>query len=38
MHNRRLLIAAEFNFVHPEENDSYKHHKFTQNAVSFSYQ
>ena len=36
MNNRRLLIAAEFHFVHPVEKDSQKHHKLTQNSVSFS--
>ena len=38
MNNRRLLIAAEFHFVHPEEKDSKKHYKLTQNSVSFSCQ
>ena len=38
MNNRRLLIAAEFHFVHPVEKDSYKHYKLTQNSVSFSCQ
>ena len=33
MNNRRLLIAAEFHFVHPVEKDSFKkHHKLTQNS------
>ena len=32
------LIAAEFHFVHPVEKDSLKHHKLTQNSVSFSCQ
>ena len=34
MNNRRLLIAAEFHFVHPVEKDSLKHHKLTQNSVN----
>ena len=38
MNNRRLLIAAEFHFVHKVEKDSLKHHKLTQNSVSFSCQ
>ena len=38
MNNRRLLIAAVFHFVHPVEKDSEKHHKLTQNSVSFSCQ
>ena len=38
MNNRRLLIAAVFHFVHPVEKDSQKHHKLTENSVSFSYQ
>ena len=38
MNNRRLLIAAGFYFVHPEEKESKKHHKLTQNSVSFSCQ
>ena len=38
MNNRRLLIAAVFHFVHPEEKDSWKHHGSTQNFVSFSCQ
>ena len=38
MNNRRLLIEAEFQFVHPVEKDSLKHHKLTQNSVSFSCQ
>ena len=36
MNNRRLPIAAEFHFEHPVEKDSQKHHKLTQNSVSFS--
>ena len=36
MNNRRLLIAAEFHFVHSAEKDSLKDHKLTQ--VSFSCQ
>ena len=37
MNNRRLLIAAEFHFVHSVEKDSFKKHdKLTQNSVSFS--
>ena len=36
MNNRRLLIAAVFHFVHPVEKDIKKHHKLTQNSVSFS--
>ena len=36
MNNRRLLIAAEFHFVHSVEKDSQKHRKFTQNSVSLS--
>ena len=38
MNNRRLLIAAEFHFVHPVEKDSEKQRKLTQNSVSFSCQ
>ena len=38
MNNRRLLIAAVFYFVHPVEKDSLKHHKLTQNSVSFGCQ
>ena len=38
INNRRLLIAAEFHFVHTVEKDSDKHRKFTQNSVSFSCQ
>ena len=38
MNNRRLLIAAEFHFVHPVEKESLKHQKLTQNSVSFSCQ
>ena len=38
MNNRRLLIAAVFHFVHPVEKDIKKHHKLTQNSVSFSCQ
>ena len=38
MNNRRLLIAAVFHFLHPEEKDSSKHHKLRQNSVSFSCQ
>jgi len=38
MNNRRLLIAAVFHFMHPVEKDSKKHHKLTQNSVSFSRQ
>ena len=38
INNRRLLIAAEFHFVHPVEKDSEKHRKLTQNPVSFSCQ
>ena len=38
MNNRRLLIAAVFHFVHPVEKDIKKHHKLTQNCVSFSCQ
>ena len=39
MNNRRLLIAAEFHFVQCSvEKDSKKHHKLTQNSVSFSCQ
>ena len=39
MNNRRLLLAAEFHFVQCSvEKDSYKHHKLTQNSVSFSCQ
>ena len=38
INNRRLLIAAEFYFVQPVEKDSLKHHKLTQNSVSFSWQ
>ena len=34
INDRRLLIAAEFRFVHPVEKDSLKHHKLTQ--VRFS--
>ena len=33
-----LLIAAEIHFANPGEKDSYKHHKLTQNSVSFSCQ
>ena len=32
MNNRRLLIAAEFQSVHPVEKYSYKQHKLTQNS------
>ena len=35
MNKRTLLIAAVFHFVHPVEK---KHHKLTQNSVSFSCQ
>ena len=36
---KRLLIAAEFYFVDPvQKTVSQKHHKFTQNSVSFSRQ
>ena len=38
INNRRLLIAAEFHFVHSAEKDSYEHHKLAQNSVSFSCQ
>ena len=39
MNNRRLLIAGEFHFVQCSvEKDSKKHHKLTQNSVSFSCQ
>ena len=38
INNRRLLIAAEFHFVHTVEKDSDKHRKLTQNSVSFSCQ
>ena len=39
MNHRRILIAAEFHFVHPVEKDSEKHDKMaTQNSISFSYQ
>ena len=38
MNNTRLLIAAVFHFVHPVEKESQKHHKLTENSVSFSYQ
>ena len=32
------MIAAVFQFVHPVEKDIKKHHKLTQNSVSFSCQ
>ena len=35
---RTILIAAVFHFVHQVEKDSLKHHKMTQNSVSFGYQ
>ena len=38
VNKRRLLIAAEFHFVHPEENDSEKHHKLTQNCINFPHE
>ena len=38
MSKRRLLIAAVFPFVHSVEKDSQKHHKLTQNSVSFTCQ
>ena len=38
MNNRRLLIAAEFHFLHPVEKGSLKNHKLTQNSVSFTCQ
>ena len=38
MNNRRLLIAAEFHFVHSVEKDSQKHDELTQNSISFSRQ
>ena len=38
MNNRRLLIAAVFNFMHPVEKDSKKHHMLAKNFVSFSCQ
>ena len=38
MNNKRLLIAAVFHFVHPVKKDSKKHHKLTQNSVSFGCQ
>ena len=38
MNNRRILIAAEFHFLHPLEKESKQHHKLTQNSVSFSCQ
>ena len=38
VNNRRLLIAAVFHFVHPVEKDIKKHHKLTQNYVSFGCQ
>ena len=38
MNDGGLLIAAEFHFVHPVEKDILKHHKLTQNSVSFSCQ
>ena len=38
MNNRRRLIAAVFHLLHPVEKDIKKHHKLTQNSVSFSCQ
>ena len=38
MNNRRLLIADEFQFVHPVEKESEKDHKLTQSSVSFGCQ
>ena len=38
MNIRRILTADVFHFVNPVEKDSWKHHKMTQNSVSFSYQ
>ena len=38
MNYRTILIAAVFHFVHQVEKDSVKHHKLTQNSVSFSCQ
>ena len=38
MNDRRLLRAAIFDFMHPVENDSKKHHKLTKKSVSFSSQ
>ena len=32
------LDSSCISFVHQEEKDSLKHHKMTQNSVSFSYQ
>ena len=38
MNKKTLLIAAVFHFVHPVKKDIEKHHKLTQNSVSFSCQ
>ena len=38
MNYKTILIAAVFHFVYQVEKDSLKHHKMTQNSVSFSYQ
>ena len=38
MNYRTILIAAVLHFVHQVEKDSSKHHKMTQNSVSFGYQ
>ena len=38
MNYRTILIAAVFHFVYQVKKDSLKHHKMTQNPVSFSYQ
>ena len=37
MNNKIFLVATVFHFVYPVEKDSKKkHHKMTQNSVSFS--
>ena len=38
MNYRTILIAAVFQLVHQVEKVGLKHHKITQNSVSFSYQ